>query len=204
MKVIDALGVACPGPVVAAKKELEEGNKEGFQILVDNQIAVDNLRKFATFQKCEFAYTKLEEKKYEVHIVPTAETEIESGKETKEMPQETKNSGQGTVVVLCSNKMGEGDEALGKILIKGYIYALTQLDELPKTILMYNSGIFLACEGSESLEDLKVLEKNGVEILACGTCLNHYQMQPKLAVGSVTNMYEIAQKMAGAAKVIRP
>ena len=63
------------------------------------------------------------------------------------------------MVVLCSNKMGEGDEALGKILIKGYIYALTQLDELPKTVLMYNSGIFLACEGSESLEDLKTLEQ---------------------------------------------
>ena len=122
----------------------------------------------------------------------------------EEQPQEVKPAGQGTVVVLCSNKMGEGDEALGKILIKGYIYALTQLEELPKTVLMYNSGVFLACEGSESLEDLKTLEKNGVEILACGTCLNHYQMQSKLAVGNVTNMYEIAQKMAGATKVIRP
>lgn len=203
MKVIDALGVACPGPVVAAKKELEEGKKEGFQILVDNQIAVDNLRKFAASQNCEFAYTKLEEKKYEVHIVPTSTTKLSPAK-TEEQPQEAKSAGQGTVVVLCSNKMGEGDEALGKILIKGYIYALTQLEELPKTILMYNSGIFLACEGSESLEDLKTLEENGVEILACGTCLNHYQMQPKLAVGSVTNMYEIAQKMAEATKVIRP
>ena len=193
MKVIDALGVACPGPVVAAKKELEEGKKEGFQILVDNQIAVDNLRKFASSQK-----------KYEVHIVPTDKTKLSSAKMEEEQPQEVKPAGQGTVVVLCSNKMGEGDEALGKILIKGYIYALTQLEELPKTVLMYNSGVFLACEGSESLEDLKTLEKNGVEILACGTCLNHYQMQSKLAVGNVTNMYEIAQKMAGATKVIRP
>ena len=201
MKVIDALGVACPGPVVAAK---EEGKKEGFQILVDNQIAVDNLRKFASSQNCEFAYTRLEEKKYEVHIVPTDKTKLSSAKMEEEQPQEVKPAGQGTVVVLCSNKMGEGDEALGKILIKGYIYALTQLEELPKTVLMYNSGIFLACEGSESLEDLKTLEKNGVEILACGTCLNHYQMQSKLAVGNVTNMYEIAQKMAGATKVIRP
>ena len=69
MKVIDALGVACPGPVVAAKKELEEGKKEGFQILVDNQIAVDNLRKFASSQNCEFAYTRLEEKKYDRTLV---------------------------------------------------------------------------------------------------------------------------------------
>ena len=162
MKVIDALGVACPGPVVAAKKELEEGKKEGFQILVDNQIAVDNLRKFATSQNCEFAYTRLEEKKYEVHIVPTDKTELSSAKTEEEQPQEVKPAGQGTVVVLCSNKMGEGDEALGKILIKGYISALTQLDELPKTVLMYNSGVFLACEGSGSLEDLKTLEANGV------------------------------------------
>ena len=163
MKVIDALGVACPGPVVAAKKELEEGKKEGFQILVDNQIAVDNLRKFASSQNCEFAYTRLEEKKYEVHIVPTDKTKLSSAKMEEEQPQEVKPAGQGTVVVLCSNKMGEGDEALGKILIKGYIYALTQLEELPKTVLMYNSGVFLACEGSESLEDLKTLESKTLE-----------------------------------------
>ena len=109
-----------------------------------------------------------------------------------------------TVVVISSDKMGEGEEELGKVLIKGYIYALTQLETLPKTILFYNKGAYLTCEGSASLEDLKSLEAQGVEILTCGTCLNYYGITEKLQVGTVTNMYVIAETMAKAGKVVKP
>ena len=96
------------------------------------------------------------------------------------------------------------DPALGTLLMKGFIYALTQQDVLPETILLYNGGAFLSCEGSDNLEDLKTLEAQGVEILTCGTCLNHYGIGDRLRVGSVTNMYEIAERMTGAAVLIRP
>ena len=88
--------------------------------------------------------------------------------------------------------------------MKGFLFAVSQLPELPKTILFYNGGAKLTVEGSDSLEDLKKMEAQGVEILTCGTCLNFYGLTDKLAVGSVTNMYTIVEKLAGAGKVIKP
>ena len=100
--------------------------------------------------------------------------------------------------------MGQGDGELGKILMKGFIYALTQQDSLPSTILFYNSGARLTCEDAPTLEDLKSLEAQGVEILTCGTCLNHYGLTEKLLVGSVTNMYVITEKMTHADLIVKP
>ena len=91
------------------------------------------------------------------------------------------------------------------LYLNPYIFtALTQQDNLPKTILFYNGGASLTCEGSPMLEDLKTLEAEGVEILTCGTCLNFYGLTEKLAVGGVTNMYVIAEKMLGAGNVVKP
>ena len=97
-----------------------------------------------------------------------------------------------------------GNEELGKVLIKGFLFAQTQLENLPDTILFYNGGAKLTCEGSDSIEDLKKLEEAGVRILTCGTCLNYYGLTEKLKVGGVTNMYVIAQTMAEADLVVRP
>ena len=109
-----------------------------------------------------------------------------------------------TVVALSSSTMGNGDDELGAILMKGFIYALSQQEELPTTILMYNGGAKISCEESPSLEDLKSLEAQGVEILTCGTCLNHYGLTDKLKVGEVTNMYVIAEKMTQADLIVKP
>ena len=109
-----------------------------------------------------------------------------------------------TVVVIRSNQMGNGEEELGKALLKGFIYALSQQDTLPSTILFYNSGAYITCEESASIEDLKSLEAQGVEILTCGTCLNFYGLTDKLQVGDVTNMYVIAEKMTQADLIVQP
>ena len=100
--------------------------------------------------------------------------------------------------------MGEGAEELGKTLLRAFVFSLTQQDKLPKTILLYNGGAHLTCEGSPMLDDLKALEAEGVEILTCGTCLNFYGLTEKLAVGGVTNMYVIAEKMLNAGNVVKP
>ena len=113
------------------------------------------------------------------------------------------NSGGNTVVAIASDHMGHGNEELGKILMKSFIFALTQLEELPKTILFYNGGATLTTEGSQSLEDLKTLEAQGVEILTCGTCLDYYGIKDKLAVGTVSNMYTIVEKLNNADKIIK-
>ena len=96
-----------------------------------------------------------------------------------------------TVVVFSSDKMGEGEDALGEILIKSFLYTLTQAEKLPRTLLFYNKGAFLTCQDSPVLEDLKVLEKEGVQIYTCGTCLDYYKLKDKLAVGEVANMLSL-------------
>lgn len=100
--------------------------------------------------------------------------------------------------------MGSGNDELGKVLIKGFIFAVSQLDVLPKKMLFYNGGVMLTTEGSPALEDLKKLEAQGVEILSCGTCLDYYKRKDVLKVGGVTNMYDIVSSMAEAGKIIRP
>ena len=127
--------------------------------------------------------------------------EEETAAEETCMPDGKRNN---KVVVISSAYMGTGDNELGAVLMKGFIYALSQQDELPRTILFYNGGAKLTCEMSPTLEDLMSLEENGVEILTCGTCLNHYGLTEKLKVGGVTNMYVIAEKMMQADLIVKP
>ena len=108
------------------------------------------------------------------------------------------------LVVLSASTMGTGDPKLGSSLMKAFVFALTKQDQLPDTILCYNSGASLTCEGADTLEDLKLLESEGVTILTCGTCLDFYGLKEKLAVGGVTNMYDIVERMENAAQIIKP
>ena len=108
------------------------------------------------------------------------------------------------MVVVASNRMGEGDEALGQILIKGFFFALTQLETLPQAILFYISGAYLTTEDSPALGDIQALERAGVEILTCGTCLKHYGLADKLKAGGATNMYAIVEKQMQAGRILRP
>ncbi|CVI73332.1 SirA-like protein [Clostridiales bacterium CHKCI001] len=202
---VDARGEQCPIPVIKAKKALESA-KEGDHVvvLVDNEIAVQNLQKLATQKNAGFQWKKNGDSEYEaVFTVGNSDSTQEEELEIScEMPIPTRK--KKTVVVIASNQMGVGEEALGKTLLKGFIYALTQQDVLPDTILFYNGGASISCEGSDSLEDLKWLEQQGVEIITCGTCLNFYGIAEKLAVGKVTNMYEIVQTMMSADSLIKP
>ena len=206
---INAMGDACPIPVVKTIKALNELKEaQEVEVLVDNEIAVQNLTKMASGKSFPVRSQKLQEGKYQVIISAGAgdNTTREDGDKGEE-PQETAcmgDSRRNMVVVVSSDQMGQGDEELGKILMKGFIYALTQQETLPSTILFYNSGAKLTCEETPILEDLKSLEAQGVEILTCGTCLNHYGLAEKLKVGSVTNMYVIVEKMTHADLVVKP
>lgn len=193
-RVIDAMGEACPMPVVKAKKAFDEG-ATGVEISVDNKIAVENLEKLANTLGSNFSF----EEKSETEFVCTLGEA--SAKEEEEV---LKVASDNIVVVISSKYMGTGDETLGANLLKGFIYSLTQADKLPKSILFYNSGAFVTTTGSASIDDLKALQAAGVEIMTCGACLNHYNLADKLEVGSVTNMYEIVEKQLKASNIIRP
>ena len=204
---LDERGKQCPLPVIEAKKALESSAPgEKVEVVVDNEIAVQNLTKMADHKGFAVCSEKTGEREFLVTI-----TAGEGNGETAQAPVAAEEvtctpdgRRKGMVVVLSSNQMGQGDEVLGKLLMKGFVFALTQQDMLPETILLYNSGAFLSCEGSDNLEDLKTLEAQGVEILTCGTCLNHYGIAEKRQVGGVTNMYEIVEKMTKASVVVRP
>lgn len=206
-KAVDARGMACPLPVVNAKKAAEEMHAgDVLTVLVDNEIAVQNLQKFANHKGYQVYGEKLAENEYAVKMQITS-GEMQPAQEADEKEEisctpDTKKKGM--VVVLSANVMGTGEEKLGKALMKAFVFALTRQDVLPETILCYNTGAYLTCEGADTLEDLKSLEAEGVNIMTCGTCLDFYGMKEKLAVGSVTNMYEIVETMENAGKLIRP
>lgn len=204
---VDAMGDQCPIPVIKTKKALKEITETTLvEVHVDNEIAVQNLSKMAKQKNLEYKCEKLEEQHYIIKINAEAEGVSIQQKAPAENDKEIcyPDRKSNTVVVLSSNQMGNGSEELGQILMKGFIFALTELDELPSTVLLYNSGVKLSTEGSNSIEDLKTLQAQGVGILSCGTCLNYYDLTEKLQVGDVTNMYFILEKMAQADKIIRP
>lgn len=197
---VDARGDQCPIPVVKAKKALGELTEGGLvRVLVDNEIAVQNLTKLGRHQSMEVHSQKLGEQEFEV-MIATDGTMLLEQEESACIPDARGN----TVVAVSSAVMGSGDDQLGAVLMKGFLYALSQMDQLPDTMLFYNGGAKLTTEGSQSLEDLKNLEAMGVKIRTCGTCLDFYQLKDRLQVGEVTNMYEIVETLAGAGKVIRP
>ena len=191
MVKVDAIGQVCPVPIIRTKnalKDIEEGQVE---VSVDNRISLENLQKMSK----EMGYDYTVEESGDIFKIV-----INKMRESVELRESEEN----TVVVIDSLHMGKGDVELGRILMKGFIYTLSEMEELPKTILFYNEGVKLAIEGAESLQDLKSLEERGVEILSCGTCLNFYGITEKLRVGSVTNMYTILERQMKATRVIKP
>lgn len=199
---VDAMGDNCPIPVIKTKKALDALTESAIvEVSVDNEIALQNVIKMANQKELSTTSETINENQF---IIRIQYGDVESQEVQKEEILCKVDEEEKIVVVLSSDKMGEGNDDLGKVLIKGFIYALTQLDKYPKSILLYNSGVKLSSEGSDSVEDLKILENNGVEILSCGTCLNFYELSDKLKVGSVTNMYTIVEELSSATNVIRP
>lgn len=195
-KTLDCMGQACPLPVVNAKKAFAEFVEDGeLLVLVDNETAVKNLTKLAGSSGFAVESAKTDEKAYVVKIQVKAAGACE--------PEQAAH-GAGIAVVISADTMGSGDVQLGKALMKSFIFALTNATTLPEHMIFYNSGAFVTCEGSDSLEDLQNLEKAGVKITTCGTCLNFYGLTEKLQVGTVSNMYDIVETLTAAKSIIRP
>ena len=196
--VVDASGMACPIPVVKANQALAQMTEGILEVHVDNTVAVENLKRMA-LQKGLPVKTEQPEDSHYVVTIPV------TGAVDAAMPELTCTDCAGnTVVAVDTDSMGRGNDELGAVLIKGFLFAVSRLETLPKTVLFYNGGAKLTTEGSASLEDLRLMEQQGVEILTCGTCLNYYGLTDQLAVGSATDMYTIVERLSRAEKVIKP
>ena len=196
--IVDARGLACPMPVVKANQTLAGMTEGVLEVHVDNTAAVENIKRMAVQKGMTPAVSEAGEK----HFVVTMEVNAaftDTGVPVACVPLSSEY-----VVAVDTDVMGRGSEELGHTLIKGFLFALSQLEDLPKTMLFYNGGAKLTVEGSDSIEDLKNMSDKGVEILTCGTCLNYYGLAEKLAVGGITNMYTIVEKLTAASKVVKP
>jgi selenium metabolism protein YedF len=205
--IVDARGLACPQPVIQAKKAIVEN--EEVTVLVDNAIAVENIRRLAEKTACSFSVTEKEGGTLEVALKRKgAKGQMAADSETiaEELScAAVPEKGIGPfVVVLSDNRMGRGDDVLGDVLIRSLIHTLLQLNPLPDTIICYNAGVKLAVKESAVLDDLQQLAKAGVNILVCGTCVNYFMLGEQIAVGHISNMYDIAETMAGASRLLRP
>ena len=202
---VNAIGDACPIPVVKTKNAIRElGGSGVVEVSVDNEIAVQNLLKMAKQKEYEAEFEKKSNTEYIVTINVNGGVASDTKPVTKATVKSDEIKLKETIVVIDSDKMGDGDEEFSKTLLKGFIYALSSQDIPPAKILFYNTGVRLTTEGSASIEDLKVLEKAGAKIYSCGACLNNYGLTEKLSVGEVTNMYDIVSYLMEADLVIRP
>ena len=193
-KIVDARGLACPQPVILTRKALQES--DAVTTIVDNETAKSNVSRMAAKQGYQVDVEEREDGFY-VHLTK-GEKLVE---ETAPQPAAAPGSGP-LVLTVPSDIMGRGDEELGGILVRAFFHTLGEVEPLPQTVIFFNGGVKLVVEGSPVLEDLQALEAQGIEILACGTCLGHYGLRERVAVGEVSNMYTIAETLLSAGKVV--
>ena len=198
----NAKGMACPLPVVQTKKLLAE--YDVVETTVDNFVATENLTKLAEQLNYDIDVKKISDEEYIVTISNPMTDKGNSVKEvTEEKTQVIKAQDDSYIVVVNKQIMGHGSEELGKKLMKAFLYTLTEQEVLPKKIIFYNGGVLLVDQNqSHVLEELKVLQENGVEIMSCGACIDYYKVD--LAIGSTSNMYFIVEEMRAADRVVRP
>lgn len=190
--VVDARGLSCPQPVVLTKKALEGTDINEVQTIVDNLTALENVSRLVKTLNLESLVDE-KEGEYYIHIY----------KDEGLMGKDEKDTLEGnTVILIGSNVMGRGDDKLGGVLMKSFLYTLTQMEGEIKSVIFMNSGVLLTTAGSELIEHLQALSSHGTEVLSCGTCLDFYNVSNKLMVGSVSNMYTITEKLLHAGRVI--
>ena len=202
-KRIDCMGMACPLPVINAKKAIESFTEDGtLSVKVDNETAVQNLTRLGEHNGFTVTSSQNGEKEFTVVM------QVKAGSaKTAQVPAEAVSCAVpagGKVVVLSADTMGDGDEKLGKKLMKAFIFALTNQDEVPDKVICYNRGAYLTTEDPDTIKDLKSLEEAGAVIMTCGTCLDFYGLKEKLQVGIISNMYDIVEAQMNASAIIRP
>jgi selenium metabolism protein YedF len=192
---IDARGKACPQPVLMTKNALENMNEGVLTIIVDNFASKENVTKF--LQTNGYTY-ELTEKNGDFYIDTAIGYECKiniSKNDTK------KTDSQNIVLYIASDVIGTGSDDLGAILMEGFIENIKEMDTLPKTIIFVNAGVFLTTKNEKTVNSLK--ELHNVEILSCGTCLNHFKLEKELKIGEITDAYKVMVRLFEADNVIR-
>jgi len=200
IKIIDARGLSCPQPVVLTKKALEDNAR--VTTVVDNETALENVKRLAGKFGCAVTVEPKGKSVYEIHIVRG--TDFNKDQDFAASCQTGTAPSGPFVIAVTEDKMGRGSDELGAVLIKAFIHTVAGQAKKPDVMILYNTGVKLTVQGSDVLEDLKQMESEGVQILVCGTCLNYFEIKDKLAVGIVSNMYDIVETMSSAGRLLAP
>lgn len=204
-KTVDARGELCPKPLIMTKKALKDF--EGtISVLLDNETAFENVKRFLSDNGKTFSST-VDGEIFNLTVNSDGSREEMTAAEDycliPAAPVQPNNK-NGHVICFKSDLMGDGDEALGRILIQGFCNTIKEAEPLPAGLVFYNSGIKLACKDSPVLPALKELEQMGIKILVCGTCADFYEIKDQIGVGIISNMYDITSTLTTAGHVVNP
>jgi selenium metabolism protein YedF len=195
-KAVDARGKPCPQPVIMTRDAIREGNADVIRVTVDTDVSAENVRRMAMSQGWE---ASVEKDADGIHVV-LREGEGASV-ESAEVPPPSR--APKVVVFVASDLLGVGDEELGLILMRAFVKTIRELDPRPAQVIFVNLGVRITTEGSALIDDLRALERSGVEVMSCGTCLDYYKLVDKLRVGRVSNMFDIASALVGADRLVK-
>lgn len=196
MKRLDVRGLACPEPIVLAKRAMVDDGEPQLALLTDSEVTRDNLEKFAASKGFAFAVREL----------PGGwEITLAAGDGAADVtPQPAVAEARAPVVLCTTAHFGGPSGELGTILIRAFFKTLLDLDTKPSTILFVNEGVNLACFDEPVIDYCRQLEGQGVEVISCGTCLDYFDLLGKQQVGRVGNMYDIAGALLEAGHVVEP
>jgi selenium metabolism protein YedF len=194
---LDCRGLACPAPVLQTKQTLDKENPQSIKVIVDNEASKQNVTRF------------LESQKFEVSVEKSGTDFNVYGKKAgasegpdKPLAKEPRSQQKKIMVMVGTDCMGHGDDVLGSLLLFNFLKTLKEMGPELWRLVLVNNGVKLAIEGAEALPVLKELEGEGVKIMVCGTCLNHFHLLEKKKAGETTNMLDIVTAMQLADSVI--
>lgn len=201
-EIIDARGLSCPQPVILAKKGVEKYGD--VVVVVDNTTALENVKRMGSSSGCEVNVENPGDGTFKIHLKGTPGEKSPKTMESISCDRVSSSVSGPTVIVLNGDKMGRGDDELGTVLIKAFLHTLVDSNNIPDVIILYNTGVKLSAAGTDTVEDLKKLGESGVNILVCGTCVNFFGIKDQISAGAISNMYDIADTMMTAGRLITP
>lgn len=194
MLSVDLRNLTCPEPVLRTKKLFEDSNVDSVQALVDDEVSVRNLTRLANYLKASATSTEIGSG-FQVTITrsknPVANTIGQTQPTT-------------TVVFLSKDTFGQGDEEFSRTLLNLFLQTLSETGHKPQAILMANSGVKLMAKNSPVLKVLQDFHASGVEVAACGLCVDYYGLKDDVPISQITNMFVICEYLAAADKVLSP
>jgi selenium metabolism protein YedF len=204
MQIIDTTGQQCPAPLIATKRALKDAQAgDSFKVIADSQTSFSNISRFLKDNNTCFSFE--ESNGIWTLTIKKTKPEFVNANPEDYCRAEVPHFSQGDfIIVFTSDKMGDGNEELGHLLMINFVKAIKDLDVLPGKMVFYNKGVTLGADDSPVIDHLKEIEKMGVPLLFCATCVKFFSLEEKINIGNLSNMFEIVQIMSAAGNIVKP